>query len=184
MKTEFFRKFRWLDYIGVLILSLLWVLITWLVNLPNTEFTFMFSLFLTSLFMVFTSFLIRKSGAVVLFCVLCGIIGAGVNNLGGLGWNKLIVLVVVGIIFEIFSFFVRFEFKNIPLSVVVGSGFSMMSIPLTMLFLIDAKMNIIQYVWNFALMGFIIGLIGAVIMFLGWYHIRKLKWILKFQYHV
>jgi len=182
---ESFRKFRKIDLIAIVALVFIWSVISYFINLLNTPLTFMFSLFVTTMFIVFTAFFIRKAGAVTLFYLFGALITIPVNNLGGLGWNKVIVFVIAGIIFELFFLLLKTEIKNIPLDVVLGAAFSNASIPFTILFLlIKTKTDLMLYVVNFALMTFIIGVMGAIIMILIWYHIKGLKPIIRFEYSV
>jgi len=40
------------------------------------------------------------------------------------------------------------------------------------------------YVWNLAIIAFIIGIMGSIVSFLIWYNIKSLKPIIKFEYSV
>lgn len=184
IELESLRKFRKIDLLAIITLVFLWSVITYAVNLPNTQLSFMLSLFITTIFMAFTALFIRKTGAVTLFYLLCALVTVRLNNLGGLGWNKLIVLVTAGIIFELFFLLLKIEIKNIPLDVILGAGFSMASMPFTILLLIPATKEIMPYVWNFAIMAFIAGVAGAITAFLLWYNIKGSKPIIKFEYKV
>ena len=184
IELESFRKFRKIDLIAIIILALLWALVTWLINLPNTQLTFMLSLFITTMFMTFTALLIRKFGAVTLFYLFGSIFTISINNLGGLGLYKVPILLVAGIIFELFFLLLKIKIKNIPLNVVLGAAFSNFSIPFTMLLFVAATRELLPFVWNFALMTFIIGVMGSIITFLIWYNIKGLKPIIKFEYSV
>jgi len=182
--VESFKKFRKIDLIAIITLVFLWSVVTYFVNLPNTQFTFMLSLFITTSFMAFTALLIRKIGAVTLFYLLGSLVTVSINNLGGLGWNKVLILLIAGIIFELFFLLLKTEIKNIPLDIILGAGFSNASIPFSMLLLMPATKEIMPYVWNFAIMAFIIGIVGAIVMFLIWYNIKGLKPIIKFEYSI
>lgn len=181
---ESFKRFRKIDLLAIGALVFTWFVITYFISLPNTQLTFMLSLFVTTMFVVFTALFIRKIGAVTLFYLLGALITVPINNLGGLGWNKVIILVIAGIIFELFFLLLKIEIKNISLDVVLGAGFSNASIPFTMLLLIKTKTALMPYVLNFALMAFIVGVMAAIITFLIWYHIKGLKPIIKFEYSV
>ena len=184
INLESFRKLRKIDLLAIIILALLWALVTWLINLPNTQLTFFLSLFITTMFMTFTALLIRKLGAVTLFYLIGAIITIPINNLGGLGLYKIPILLVAGIIFELFFLLLKIKIKNIPLDVVLGAAFSNFSIPFTMLLFIPATKELTLFIWNFALMAFIIGIIGSIITFLIWYNIKGLKPIIRFEYSV
>lgn len=184
VKIELLRKFRKIDLLAIVILALLWAFITWLINIPNNQFTFFLSLFITTMFMALIALLIKKVGAVTLFYLIGAIITIPINNLGGLGFYKVPILFIAGIIFELFFLLLKIKVKNIPLDVVLGAAFSNFSIPFTMLLFISTTKELMPFVWNFALMAFIIGIMGSITTFLIWYNIRNLKPIIKFEYSV
>jgi len=126
---ESFKRFRKIDLLVILLLASIWAFITWFVNIPDTTFTFFLSLFVTTMFMVFISLLIRKFFAVTLFYIIAAIITIQINNLGGLGFHKVPILLVAGLIFEIFFLLLKIKINNIPLDVVFGAAFSNFSIP-------------------------------------------------------
>jgi hypothetical protein len=184
IELESFRKFRKIDLLAIIILVLFWAFITWIINIPDNQFTFFLSLFVTTMFMAFTAFLIRRVGAVTLFYLFGALITIPINNLGGLGIYKVPILIIAGIVFELFFLLLKIKIKNIPLDIVLGAAFSNFSIPFTMLLFIPATKGLMSYVWNFALMAFIIGIMGSIAAFLIWYNIRNLKPIIKFEYSV
>lgn len=184
IKLESFRRFRKIDFIAILLLALLWAFITWIINIPDNQFTFFLSLFVTTMFMTFTAFLIRRLGAVTLFYLFGALITININNLGGLGFYKVPILLIAGIIFELFFLLLKIKIKNIPLDVVLGAAFSNFSIPFTMLLLVPATKELLPFVWNFALMAFIIGIMASIVTFLIWYNIKNLKPIIKFEYGI
>jgi len=165
-------------------LAVLWAFITWIINIPDNQFTFFLSLFVTTMFMAFTALLIRRVGAVTLFYLFGAIITISINNLGGLGIYKVPILLIAGIIFELFFLLLKIKLKNIPLDIVLGAAFSNFSIPFTMLLFIPATRELMPFVWNFALMAFIIGIMGSIVTFLIWYNIKNSKIIIKFEYSV
>jgi len=181
---ESFRRFRKIDLLAITILAIVWALVTWLINIPNNQFTFFLSLFVTTMFMAFIALLIRRVGAVTLFYLFGAIITIPINNLGGLGFYKVPILLIAGIIFELFFLLLKIRIKNIPLDVVLGAAFSNFSIPFTMLLFVTATNELLPFVWNLALMAFIIGIMGSIITFLIWYNIKNLKLIIKFEYSV
>jgi len=181
---ESFKRFRIIDILVILIIASIWAVFTWLVNIPDTTLTFFLSLFVTTMFMVFTSLLIRKFFAVTFFYIIAAIITIQINNLGGLGFYKVPILLVAGLIFEIFFLLLKIKVKNIPLDVVFGAAFSNFSIPFTMILFIPTTRDLMPYVWNFAIIAFIIGIMGSIVSFLIWYNIKSLKPIIKFEYSV
>jgi len=184
IELESFKRFRKIDLIAIIILAVLWAFITWIINIPDNQFTFFLSLFVTTMFMAFTALLIRKIGAVTLFYLFGAIITISINNLGGLGIYKVPILLIAGIIFELFFLLLKIKIKNIPLDVVLGAAFSNFSIPFTMLLFVSATRDLMPFVWNFALMVFIIGIMASIVTFLIWYKIKGMKLIIRFEYSV
>ena len=184
IELESFKRFRKIDVIAITALALLWALVTLIVNLPDTQLTFMLSLLITTVFMAFTALLIRKFFAVTLFYLIGAMITIPINNLGGLGLYKVPILAIAGIIFEVFFLLLKIEIRNIPLDVVLGAAFSSASIPWTILLLTQASREILPYVINFSLSAFLIGIIGSLASFLIWHNIRGSRKIIKFEYSV
>tara|TARA_Y100000310_G_scaffold203351_1_gene203578 strand:- start:8782 stop:9339 length:558 start_codon:yes stop_codon:yes gene_type:complete len=182
MNLESFRSYRKIDLLVIVALAFIWALITWITNIPDNQFTFFLSLFITTMFMAFTALLIRKLGAVTLFYLFAALISIPINNLGGLGFYKVPILFIAAIIFELFFLLLKKEIKNIPLDVVLGAAFSNFSIPFTMLLFIPATKELMSFVWNFALIAFILGIMASIMAFLAWYNIKNLKPIIKFEY--
>ena len=182
IKTGHFRKFRKIDFIAILILAVFWAFVTFLVNMPDNQLSFMLSLFVTTSFVAVTALLVRKIGAVTLFYLFGAIISLPINNLGGLSGYKVPILLIAGLIFEVFFLLFKIRFKNIPLNMVLGTAFSNFSIPFAMLLFVGATKELMPYVWNLALMAFILGVMASVVIFLAWYNIKGLKPIIRFQY--
>ena len=184
IEPETFRKFRKIDFIAIIIMALLWAFVTWLINILDNQFTFFIFLFITTMFMTLTALLIRKFFAVTLFYLIGAIITIPINNFGGLGIYKVPILLIAGIIFELFFLLLKIKIKNIPLDIILGAAFSNFSIPFSMLLFVTATKELMPFVWNFALMAFIIGVMAAIVTFLIWYNIKGLKFIIRFEYSV
>lgn len=184
IELKSFRKIRKIDFVAMIALALFWAFITWLINIPDSQFTFFLSLFVTTMFMAFTALLIRRVGAVTLFYLFGALITIPINNLSGLGFYKVPILLIAGLIFELFFLLLKIKIKNIPIDVVLGAAFSNFSIPLSMLLFVEPTKELLPFIWNFALMAFIIGIMASIITFLIWYNIKGLKPIIKFEYSV
>ncbi len=182
IELESLRKYRKIDLMAITTLAIIWALVTWLINLPDTQFTFFISLFVTTIFMTFTALLIRKFFAVTLFYLIGSIIIIPINNLGSLGFYKVPILFIAGIIFELFFLLLKIKIKNIPLDIILGVGLSNFSIPFTILLFISDAKGLLPFVWNFALISLNIGIMASIITFLIWYNIKGLKPIIKFEY--
>ncbi|MDP7141675.1 MAG: hypothetical protein QF362_00440 [Candidatus Woesearchaeota archaeon] len=179
-----FKRLRKIDLLAVIILVLLWSTLTYFISLSDTTLTFMLSLALTIAFMAFIALLINRPGAILIFSFLGALATSDISNFGGLGWNKVIILTAAGLVFELISLLFTIEFKNIPLSVILGAGLSAASIPFTMFLLASGKKEIMPYVLNFSLTALVLGTMTSVIIFLIWYNIKNIKPIIRFEYHI
>ena len=183
IQLESFTRFRKIDFLALAILTVLWAVATTLINLPNTQLTFMLSLAITTISVSFTALLIRKIGAVILFYFIGSIITISFNNLIQ-GYYKILILVIAGIIFELIFLLSKKIYKyNIPFNLVLAAALSNASIPWIMLLFTYSK-ELLPYTINFSLSALLIGVISSLITYLIWYNIKSNKTIIKFEYSV
>jgi len=179
-----FTSMRIIDYMVIVIAAIIWAALTTLINQPDTQLTFMLVLGITSIFATFIALLIRRAGAVVLFYLLGSLISISFNNLI-IGYQKIIILLIAGILFELVIVINnKLNTKNIPLNVLIAAALSHASIPWTMLLLTNFTKEILPATINFSLSSLLIGIIGAVIAYLIWYSIRSNKKVIKFEYAI
>ena len=184
MKTKKFKKFKKADFIAIAILVILWSIITYFINIPDTQSSFMLILLITSMFMVFIALFIGKPGSVILFLLIGSIFTLPINNFGGFGLDKILILGVIGLVFEILLFLLKIEIKNIPFDMILAAAISLATVPFSMLLILGGSRELMYYVWNFSLISFIIGVIGSIIIFMVWYNIKGLKPVIKFEYRI
>jgi hypothetical protein len=184
IELESFRKFRKIDFVAIIILAVVWAFVTWIINIPDNQLTFFLSLFATTMFMAFTALLIRKFLAVTLFYLIGAIITIPVNNLGGLGFYKVPVLFIAGIIFELFFILLKTKIKLIPLNIILGAAVSNFSIPFSIALFAGTTEELMPFVWNFAFTALIIGIMASIVSFLIWYNANGLKPAMRFEYSV
>tara|TARA_Y100000034_G_scaffold115205_1_gene152143 strand:+ start:11098 stop:11448 length:351 start_codon:yes stop_codon:yes gene_type:complete len=112
------------------------------------------------------------------------LISYGVNDFGITGFNKIAVLVIAGVIFELVFLIFKLEIKNVQIDVVLGGGVSAASIPLLMGIVLSSGVvfNMILAMINLILLSFFVGIIGSVLSFLLWYKLKTSKMVLKFEY--
>ena len=180
---ECFKKFRLIDIAAIFILSVVWYLISLAVNLIPDPSQVLPPLAMV-IFMTFVVFLIGKAGSAVLFYFFIALISFHVPLLGIMGVNKLITLVVAGIVFELVFLILKIELKNIPLDVVIGAAFSNAVIPIVASLLVSfvvVRQLLFDFL-NLVLLYFIIGIAGSVISFLIWYRLKTTKMMIRFEY--
>lgn len=172
------RHFRKIDLLAVLILALLWSGVAYLVTF-YLPYIFEIILFTTALFATFTVLLIRKIGSVTLFFSLSGVMTSVVPVLGFLGFGKILVFVLMGVVFEMFVY----VFKKY-LNLVVASSVSNGSMPwfLAVFGGRDLSANLSYALWNFTIISSLLGFLGSLTALVVWYKVGNSKVILKFEY--
>ena len=177
-----FRRLRKIDFIAVLMLAGILAILTSYIERSDSRIAFMASFFFTSAFAAFTSLLIRRAGAALLFYLAWGIMTINSGNLGSSGLYRMVILIVSGIVFELTFAILEMEIRNIPLGIIIGAALSNFSMPFSMLLLIKSTNGLMPFVLNFAVTSLIIGVMGSVSSFLVWYNLKGLKPIIKFEY--
>lgn len=182
---ESFRKYKVKDIIAIFILVGIWALFSSVgEKYLNGEYAYLFSLLLVSIMVSFGTLLIRKAGAAIFIYLLGGILGYAIPELGVIGLEKIYVLLIAGIIFELAFLILRIELKDIQINIALGSALSAASIPLSTSILLSWKvtLSMLTSAINLVLASFFVGLMGAVISFTLWSKLRNKKFILKFEY--
>jgi len=184
ISLESITRLRKIDLIAIVVLAVLWAIITTLINIPNTQLTFMISLLITVMFATFTALLVRKITAVILFYFIGSIITVSFNNLIE-GYLKILILVIAGIVFELVIILgKKIKHSNIPFNLILAAGLSTASIPWTILLLVQSSKDLLPSVINLSLSSFLIGIIGSLLSYLIWYNIKGNKKVIKFEYSV
>lgn len=184
MAIESFKKFRIKDTI-IILLAGIWALSAFLINKYfDPQYSYMFSLLIAIFLMTFTVYLVRKAGSAMLFFVLGSVISYNLNDIGATGFNKLIVFLIAGIIFEVLFLIFKIEIKNIPMDIILGAVFSAASIPITtsLLLSLEVSIKMIYSLGNMVLISMFIAVMGSILSFLLWYKLRTTKFVLRFEY--
>lgn len=182
---ESFKRFKIIDIIAIIILAGLWLLLSFLLDrFLDPQASYILSLLIAVTLMSFTVHLVRKAGSATLFYALGALFTYSINDLGTIGSDKLIVLIIAGIIFELIFLIFKLEVKNIQLDIMAGTAISAASIPITtgLLLSFNVSLSMISSIINLILLSFFVGLIGAVFSFLIWYNLRATKIVLKYEY--
>lgn len=182
---ESFKRFKIMDIIAILALAGLWFLLSFLLNkFLGPQFSYIWSLLIATILMSFTVHLVRKAGSATLFYGIGALFTYSINDLGATGLNKLIVLVIAGIIFELIFLIFKIEVKNIQVDIIAGTAISAATIPVTTGLLLSSNvaLSMITLLINLILLSFLVGLAGSVISFLIWYKLKTTKMVLRFEY--
>lgn len=175
------KKFKKKDITVMAVLVGLWLALNFALASVNPQYSYIISLLILTILMTFAVLIINKSGVATIFYLLAAITTYSFDSLGALGINKIIVLGIAGLSFELVFLVLKLEFKSTQLGILFGSALSSAIIPLAMAFLIsfDVASNLIVLLINMILLSFFVGIIGAVISFLIWYNISTTKWALR-----
>jgi len=183
--VESFKKFKISDVLIILAFSaLLYVLSLVIGRTFSSQGSYILALLITTVLMSFIVHSVRKAGSATLFYFFVGILTFNINNLGVTGLNKLIALLVAGLIFELIFLMFKIEIKNMQIDIIAGTAISTATIPITIGFLLsfNIAINMFVSIINLILLSFLIGIAGSIISFLIWYYLRTRRWILKFEY--
>lgn len=183
--TEDLKKIRFRDLIITICAALVWSILAYIINVKyDSQVSYIISLILLTFLLSFILLLIKKAGIAFLFYILCGFFTSRIDDLGATGSNKIIVLVLVGVIFEIVFLILKLEIKNIPLDIVLGTAISIAGIPIATALVLSfnvASVMIIPLI-NITFLSFFVGLGGSIMSFLIGYYLRTNKTFLKFTY--
>tara|TARA_Y100000310_G_scaffold327446_1_gene393816 strand:+ start:3561 stop:3791 length:231 start_codon:yes stop_codon:yes gene_type:complete len=74
------------------------------------------------------------------------------------------------------------EVSNVQVDIVTGTALSALSVPFVMSFVLSGGFVVQEAMINLMLLSLFIGLVGSVLSFLAWFHLRTRKWVLRFEY--
>ncbi len=148
---------------------------------PTTSF--MVSLALMVIGMNFTVYLIKKAGIATLFYVFTAVLTFWIDDIGVLGWEKIITFFFAGLIFEIIFLLLKVRVHNVPLDMIIGASLSTASISLITAFALSeglASSFPVELI-NLILLAFAVGLIASTVIFLIWHQVERTKIIIKVE---
>ncbi|MBT4936376.1 hypothetical protein HON22_00500, partial [Candidatus Peregrinibacteria bacterium] len=170
---EHIRTFRKTELGLILFVAILVSVVVYLLNfLIDPTFLFLGSLIVLVFGLNFLVHIIKKTGVVMLFFILISLFTLFINDIGIVGWKKIIVFLIAGLIFELSFLFLKIHVHNIPFDIVVGTSFSLLSIPLTTAFFLSPSLasSFPQSLLNVLSLAFVVGLITSVVASLLWHH--------------
>lgn len=142
------------------------------------------SLLLIGLLLSASTLLVRKAGTATMVGVLSALLSFGNGVAGAIGWRKVAVFAIAGLLFELTFLLLKIELHLIPLDIIIGTALAVASVPISTLFFLSSAMAI-DNVWklaNMALLGFFTGMLSAVLVFLAWFRLRYVRAVLWFEY--
>ncbi|PIN74137.1 hypothetical protein COV20_00805 [Candidatus Woesearchaeota archaeon CG10_big_fil_rev_8_21_14_0_10_45_16] len=172
------------DYfcVGVVsVLSSFLMLIGSLFTSPSVSL--ILSLALLIIGMNLSVYLIKKAGVAVIFSLLTGIFTFFLNDIGVLGWQKIITFLVSGLLFELIFLLLKIRVHDVPLELIIGSSLSAVTVVLVSAFLLSSSLarSFPLELLNLLLLAFVVGLFSSVLFFLFWQAVEQSKLILKLE---
>lgn len=181
---EHIQMIRPKSIIFTLIVAVITALLIFLSNLFfSPTASFIISLIFLVAGMNFVVYLIKKVGIATLFYVFTAILTFWINDIGVLGWKKILVFFFAGLIFEIIFLFLKLHLHNVQLDMVVGTSLSAASISLFMAFALSEGLasSFPIGLLNLIILAMAVGLGASVVTFLLWHNIERMKPVLKLE---
>lgn len=167
------RKFRCIDLIIILILSVIWIALNY------GGINFFLLIFLTTLFILYIALLIRRIFAIALFFL----IGLGLSLIlerFGFISEYIIIFFICGLIFEIIAYFTEERY----LLLILDAGISMALFPFIALIMAGGRGNLLMLTINLSILCFITGIIAAIFGLLVWLRIRGIRQVIEFIHEI
>ncbi|OGF19905.1 hypothetical protein A3D54_00635 [Candidatus Falkowbacteria bacterium RIFCSPHIGHO2_02_FULL_45_15] len=182
LAIEEFKSFHLRDIVVITGSAVLWSAIMYVLEgILSLSGAYYVALFTLVLFLSFLVLSLQKTGVASLFYALCAVLTYGTRELGIAYSDKFIILLGAALVFELVFLTLKLRVKNIPLDILAGAVLSTGMLPLITGTLIspEASLQQIESLLNLAIIGLLVGVIGAVLAFLIWYHFKTTKWLVK-----
>lgn len=127
--------------------------------------------------------ILKKSGVAIIFNLFVGILTFNQIDLGFIGFKKILILVLAGLVFEIAFLVLKLHIFSIPLDLVIGTSISFASIYLIAGFILSANLasNFPTEMINLILLTFLVGLFGSFLAYLIWNKIKITRLVLEIE---
>ena len=168
---EEIRSFGLKDIYFLIIIALIISLFQYLaVYLFNPSIAFIISLSVIAIGINCVILILRRSGVAGIFLVLNSLITLFLNDIGLIGFSKVIVFLLVGAIFELIYLFLKGHIHNIPLDLFFGTSISMANIPIFVAYILSPNLaaSFPIALLNLMVIAFVTGLAASLIVFVVW----------------
>jgi len=186
-KITYIKKFRILGILIIVGLAVLWALLAlFFSRFLSPQLSYILSILVSSAFASFLVGIVGRHGLAILFYMFGALFTYGIDDLGVVGANKIIVLIIVGLVFEISLLISRMLTSPHKTAhcVVCATAISAASIPITTGMIISSELvlGMLYPTLNMVLLAFITGLAGGLISILVLLELGTTKTILRFRY--
>jgi len=178
---ESFKRFRIKDLIIIMSFSVIYLIIDLIISFFNhPQYNYILSFFFFIFILTFLVYLVRRAGTAALFGLTASIFTSTLGNLDITGQNKIIILTLLGILFEIVFLILKLEIKLLPLDVILSVALASAIIPI--ISIISIKVNSPTILFNLSLLNFFIAISASIISFLLWFKLKTKRLIIEFEY--
>ena len=184
MAFEIFQKYRKMDYAVIAFSSLIWLILATFSNTFEPQLAYLLSLLFGLILLSFAVQITRKAGTGLLFMGVSSILTSHIGDIGVVGFQKFIMFILAGIVFEAVFLILKLEVKDIQLDILGGTAIAGMMIPLFMGLIISSALawQLINGLLNMMITSFFIGVIGYVVSFMFWHAFRRRKFMVKLMF--
>jgi len=178
-----FSRFKTADFKVIILFALIFSVLSWLLPLlKNLMLAYTIIAVLIGFFITLTALSIGKFGSIMLFMAISSAFSIGTNTMGVSGVNKIISFIIVGAIFEVFFFLLKFN--RTSAGAIVSSSVSCAALPFTVGLILsyDLVKELISSMLNLSLITLLSGLVGSLVAILVWGKIQNKKFFVKMRY--
>ncbi len=147
---------------------------------------FLFSLLLLTIGLNTIAYLTPWFGRAWIFLALVSIFTLSLDDMGLIGFSKIAVFLLIGLVFELSFLYLKLHLHSVPLDMIIGSSLAMAALPLSSAFILSARLasTFPDTLKNLILSGFAVGLGASVLVFLLWKEIEHTKPVLRLYFYL
>lgn len=183
--VEHVKRFRLKDVLFISAMSVVWFILNHaLVAVTGPRPPYMAGVLIACMLMSFTVLVVQRAGTALLFYTLGSMLNMELVDIGPPGVSKVLAFAASGLLFEMVYLVLKLEFNNVQVDILLGTAVSGAFLPLLMILFLSPVLavNLIVEALNLAFISFFLGVISSTIAFLGWFHLRATRPLLRFQY--
>ena len=155
-------------------------------SLLPLSLSFVLALLLLSFMGTLVVHLVQKTGMFMIFYGLAGLFTLRLDDIGVLGYKKIVCLMIAALLFEIVYLVLKFHVHFISFDLVVGSMLSAASVPLISALLITSNFTL-QYpldVFNLMMLSLVAGLAGSVVACIIWHDVKDRRLFIELDLYL
>lgn len=177
------KKFTNRDFVIILILAVLWAAIAYLMENIFTFRSYSVSLLIAVTLMSFGVHLIKKIGVATAIYAIGAILTLGIGDIAVSGINKLITLLIAGVIFDISLLILKKDGVHTDMDVIVCAAISSAAIPIIGILLLSFEIltTMGTSIANVVLLSLLVGIVGSTLSYIVWHFFRTTGTSLRYE---